>query len=104
MSIVVPFSRSRSPDGIFEEGRNAFLRRSAGRAERGIRDTAPCLRRTEGDSRVPGMLSIMLSFIPWMIYWTLCGIGIPLRAHLPPYLVSICLRDFQLPPQDPDSV
>ena len=27
-------------------------------------------------ARVPGMLFILISFIPWIVYWTLCGLGL----------------------------
>ena len=27
-------------------------------------------------SRVPGMIFILVSFIPWIIYWILCGLGL----------------------------
>ena len=27
-------------------------------------------------ARIPGMLFILISFIPWIVYWTLCGLGL----------------------------
>ncbi|MEM3929168.1 MAG: hypothetical protein QXX48_02675 [Candidatus Korarchaeum sp.] len=37
---------------------------------------------SEGDNMVPGMLFVMVSFTPWMIYWTLCGIDTPLGVSI----------------------
>ncbi len=25
--------------------------------------------------KIPGMLYIIVSFIPWIVYWILCGMG-----------------------------
>ena len=29
-----------------------------------------------GAERIPGMLFILISFTPWILYWVLCGLGL----------------------------
>ena len=52
--------------------------------------------------RMPGMLYILVSFIPWIIYWVLCGFGSSLGIIIP-FVFSvlllwpqICRRSFNL--------
>ncbi len=33
--------------------------------------------------KIPGMLYILISFIPWIIYWILCSMGNTLRSAYP---------------------
>ncbi|NPV54750.1 MAG: NAD(P)/FAD-dependent oxidoreductase [Firmicutes bacterium] len=33
--------------------------------------------RTRKQLRIPGMVHILISFVPWTLYWTLCGVGKP---------------------------
>jgi len=40
--------------------------------------------------RLPGMLYILVSFIPWIVYWILCGFGNPLGITVP-LIISIVL-------------
>jgi all-trans-retinol 13,14-reductase len=51
---------------------------------------------------MPGMLYIIISFIPWTVYWVLCGIGSMLGIVIP-FVISLLLiipqirrRDFSL--------
>jgi len=52
--------------------------------------------------KVPGMLYILVSFIPWIVYWVLCGMGsklgivIPLAISLILIIPQIRKRDFNL--------
>ena len=52
--------------------------------------------------KIPGMLYILVSFIPWIIYWVLCGMGnklgiaIPLAISLILLTPQIHKRDFNL--------
>ena len=32
-------------------------------------------RKAKSSGRIPGMLYILFSFIPWIVYWVICGIG-----------------------------
>ncbi|MHC1610261.1 MAG: FAD-dependent oxidoreductase [Candidatus Methanospirareceae archaeon] len=55
-----------------------------------------------GDYRIPGMVYILLSFIPWIIYWVLSGMGNELGIVVP-FAISLLLvasqirkRDFNL--------
>lgn len=52
--------------------------------------------------KIPGMLYILVSFIPWIIYWVLCGMGNRLGVIIP-FAISLILiipqirkRDFNL--------
>jgi all-trans-retinol 13,14-reductase len=40
--------------------------------------------------KIPGMLYILVSFIPWIVYWTLCGIGSMLGIVIP-FVISFIL-------------
>ncbi|ADM28598.1 All-trans-retinol 13,14-reductase [Ignisphaera aggregans DSM 17230] len=40
--------------------------------------------------KIPGMLYIFISFIPWIIYWVLCGIGFGLGIAIS-FLISLIL-------------
>ena len=50
--------------------------------------------------KVPGMLFILISFIPWIVYWILCGIGlrigvlISLTAAIILVAYQVCSREF----------
>lgn len=52
--------------------------------------------------KIPGMLYMLVSFIPWIIYWILCGMGnvlgivIPLAISLLLVIPQIRKRDFNL--------
>jgi all-trans-retinol 13,14-reductase len=52
--------------------------------------------------RMPGMLYIIVSFIPWIVYWTLCGFGnvlgivLSLIISLLLIIPQILKRDFNL--------
>ena len=52
--------------------------------------------------KIPGMLYILVSFIPWIVYWVVCGMGnrlgvaIPLVISLILIIPQICKRDFNL--------
>ncbi|CEG11440.1 putative all-trans-retinol 13,14-reductase [groundwater metagenome] len=52
--------------------------------------------------KIPGMLYILVSFIPWIIYWILCGMGdksgiiIPLAVSLLLVIPQIRKQDFNL--------
>ena len=52
--------------------------------------------------RMPGMLYIIVSFIPWIVYWTLCGFGnvlgivLSLTISLLLIIPQILKRDFNL--------
>ena len=35
------------------------------------------------ERKIPGMLYILVSFIPWIVYWTLCGTGNKLGVVIP---------------------
>ena len=52
--------------------------------------------------KIPGMLYILISFIPWIIYWILCSMGNTLGVLIP-LIISLILinpqvqrRDFNL--------
>ncbi|MDK2822852.1 MAG: all-trans-retinol 13,14-reductase [Clostridia bacterium] len=52
--------------------------------------------------KIPGMLYILVSFIPWIFYWVLCGMGNRLGVIIP-FVISLILiipqirkRDFNL--------
>ena len=54
------------------------------------------------ERKIPGMLYILLSFVPWIVYWVLCGMGNRLGVAIP-FVVSLLLiipqihkRDFNL--------
>jgi len=58
---------------------------------------------TENSKRkIPGMLYILFSFIPWIVYWILCGTGnvlgivVPLTISLLLVIPQIRKRDFNL--------
>ncbi|MCS7103572.1 MAG: NAD(P)-binding protein [Candidatus Korarchaeum sp.] len=51
---------------------------------------------SRGLGRIPGMIHILISFIPWITYWTLCGIGIPLGVAIS-LIISSSLIVLQLP-------
>lgn len=59
-------------------------------------------RNIESTKKIPGMLYIIVSFIPWIVYWVLCGMGnklgitIPLAISLLLVIPQICKRDFNL--------
>ncbi|HIH97352.1 MAG TPA: NAD(P)-binding protein [Thermoplasmata archaeon] len=40
--------------------------------------------------KIPGMLYILVSFIPWIVYWVLCGMGKP-GGILIPFVISSLL-------------
>lgn len=40
--------------------------------------------------KIPGMLYILASFIPWIVYWVLCGIGSRLGVAIP-FAISLIL-------------
>jgi len=52
--------------------------------------------------KIPGMLYILVSFIPWIIYWILCGMGnklgivVPLAISLFLVVPQIRKRDFNM--------
>jgi len=56
----------------------------------------------EGNKKIPGMLYILTSFIPWILYWVLCGKGmyagviIPLMISIFFIIPQIRKRDFNL--------
>ncbi len=55
--------------------------------------------RREGDNvmgfgKMPGMFSIIASFIPWIVYWVLCGFGNRLGVVVS-FLISIFIMVFQ---------
>jgi len=43
-----------------------------------------------GGVRVPGMFYILVSFVPWIIYWVLCGLG-SLLGVVAPLVISLLL-------------
>ncbi len=49
--------------------------------------------------QLPGMLYILVSFVPWITYWTLSGMGSRCGVLLA-FLVSLTLIAFQIPQQD----
>lgn len=44
----------------------------------------------ENDGKIPGMLHIVVSFTPWIVYWVLCGIGNKLGVAIP-LIISLLL-------------
>lgn len=52
--------------------------------------------------KIPGMLYMLVSFVPWIVYWILCGIGnvmgivISFAISLLLVIPQICKRDFNL--------
>ncbi|HIH69784.1 phytoene desaturase family protein [Methermicoccus shengliensis] len=56
----------------------------------------------ENNRKIPGMLYILVSFVPWIVYWVLCGMGnrlgvvIPLAISLLLVIPQIHKRDFNL--------
>jgi all-trans-retinol 13,14-reductase len=56
----------------------------------------------DNERKIPGMLYILVSFIPWIIYWILCGMGnklgivVPLAISLLLVVPQIRKRDFNL--------
>ncbi|AGK61884.1 Phytoene dehydrogenase-related protein [Archaeoglobus sulfaticallidus PM70-1] len=56
----------------------------------------------KNNRKIPGMLYILISFVPWVVYWVLCGMGnmlgvvIPLVIILLLIIPQICRRDFNL--------
>jgi all-trans-retinol 13,14-reductase len=60
--------------------------------------------KMEGDVRsnkrkIPGMLYILVSFAPWIIYWILCGIGNALGI-VAPFAISLLLVTLQIRKRD----
>ena len=60
-----------------------------------------CIKMKEKmERKIPGMLYILVSFIPWIVYWILCGMGnklgvvIPLVISLILIIPQILKRDF----------
>ncbi len=60
-------------------------------------------RNTQSNKRkIPGMLYILVSFIPWIVYWILCGMGnvlgivVPLTISLLLVIPQIRKWDFNL--------
>ena len=49
--------------------------------------------------QLPGMFYILVSFVPWITYWTLSGMGSRCGVLLA-FLVSLTLIAFQIPQQD----
>ncbi|ODS42039.1 MAG: all-trans-retinol 13,14-reductase [Candidatus Altiarchaeales archaeon IMC4] len=56
----------------------------------------------DNERKIPGMLYLLVSFIPWIIYWILCGMGNELGIVVP-FAISLLLiipqirkRDFNL--------
>ena len=45
-------------------------------------------------ARVPGMLFILISFIPWILYWILCGLGLRIGV-LVSLVIAIILVAYQ---------
>lgn len=43
-----------------------------------------------GGRRIPGMVYILVSFIPWVVYWVLCGLGFGIGVFFP-FLISLIL-------------
>lgn len=58
--------------------------------------------KTSNKRKIPGMLFIIISFIPWIVYWVLCGMGnksgivIPFSLSLLLIIPQIRKRDFNL--------
>ena len=56
----------------------------------------------DNERKIPGMLYILVSFIPWIIYWILCGMGnklgivVPLAVSLLLVVPQIRKKDFNL--------
>ncbi|MEX0569462.1 MAG: FAD-dependent oxidoreductase [Candidatus Njordarchaeota archaeon] len=46
--------------------------------------------------KVPGMLYILFSFVPWIVYWVLCGIGVAFLGIMIPFVITVLLFGFQL--------
>ncbi|MCS7369217.1 MAG: hypothetical protein NDF57_05845 [archaeon GBS-70-058] len=44
---------------------------------------------------IPGMLYILVSFVPWIVYWVLCGIG-SILGVITPLIFSIILISLQI--------
>ena len=44
----------------------------------------------QGKCRFPGMLYILLSFVPWILYWVLCGIGLRIGI-LASFIISLLI-------------
>ncbi|MEM0314895.1 MAG: NAD(P)-binding protein, partial [Archaeoglobaceae archaeon] len=45
--------------------------------------------------KIPGMLYILVSFTPWIVYWSLCGIGSKFGVVVP-FAISSLLVSFQI--------
>lgn len=43
-----------------------------------------------GGRRIPGMVYIVVSYVPWIVYWVLCGLGFRLGVFLP-FIISLIL-------------
>ncbi len=60
------------------------------------------VRNTKNSIKIPGMLYILVSFAPWVIYWVLCGMGnklgviIPLAISLILVIPQVHKKDFNL--------
>ena len=58
--------------------------------------------KTSNKRKIPGMLYIIISFLPWIVYWVLCGMGnklgivIPFSLSLILIIPQILKRDFNL--------
>jgi len=46
-------------------------------------------------NNIPGMLYILVSFVPWIVYWVLCGIG-SILGIITPLIFSIILISLQI--------
>jgi len=59
-------------------------------------------RNAKSSRKIPGMLYILVSFAPWIVYWVLCGMGnrlgvvISLAISLLLVIPQIHKRDFNL--------
>jgi len=54
---------------------------------------------TASKRKIPGMLYILVSFIPWIIYWILCGMGNKLGVAIP-LVIALLLLTFQTRKRD----
>lgn len=53
----------------------------------------------ENNRKIPGMFYILVSFIPWILYWVFGGMGNKLGV-LFPFLISLILIIPQIPKRD----
>ena len=40
-------------------------------------------RNIKSNGKIPGMLYMLVSFAPWVVYWVLCGVGNKLGVVIP---------------------